>query len=172
MRPVWKSQNFQFIPLARQFSFLDGFFKMAMPRLHPRPVWNEFVFTFIPVWIHAGLKWDWSELFLSRSHVNIYYIEIVNMFTWDWYGNQKKFSIYSPCQAIFFFFRWLLLACVVHLQFQCQGYIRDRSEMYLCLHSFRSEFMLVWSQSARSSRRNDLRLVWVIFAPVSCKHLL
>jgi hypothetical protein len=154
-----------------------AFFSMCcsfvpMSRLHPRPVWNVFVFTFIPVWIHAGLKWDWSELFLSRSHVNIYYIEIVNMFTWDWYGNQKKFSIYSPCQAIFFFFRWLLLACVVHLQFQCQGYIRDRSEMYLCLHSFRSEFMLVWSQSARSSRRNDLRLVWVIFAPVSCKHLL
>jgi hypothetical protein len=81
-----------------------------------------------------------------------------------------KFSIYSPCQAIFFF-RWLLLACVVHL-FQCQGYIRDRSEMYLCLHSFLSEFMPVWSQSAWSSRRNDLRLVWVIFVLVSCKHLL
>ena len=25
MRPERKSQNFQFIPLARQFSFLDGF---------------------------------------------------------------------------------------------------------------------------------------------------
>jgi hypothetical protein len=25
MRPVRKSQNFQFIPLARQFPFLDGF---------------------------------------------------------------------------------------------------------------------------------------------------
>jgi hypothetical protein len=70
-----------------------------------------------------------------------------------------KFSIYSPCKAIFFF-RWLFLACVVHL-FQCQGYIRDRSEMYLCLHSFRSEFMPA-----------EVRLVWVIFVPVSCKHLL
>jgi hypothetical protein len=47
--------------------------------------------------------------------------------------------------------------------FQCQGYSRDRSEMYLCLHSSRSEFMPVLSQSARSSRRNDLRSVWVIF---------
>jgi hypothetical protein len=83
---------------------------------------------------------------------------------------KSKFSIYSLCQAIFFF-RWLLLACVVHL-FQCQGYIRDRSELDLCLHSFRSEFMPVWSQSAWSSRRNDLRLVWVIFVLVSYKHLL
>jgi hypothetical protein len=46
---------------------------------------------------------------------------------------------------------------------------RDRSEMYLCLHSSQSEFMPVWSQSARSSRRNDLGPVWVIFVPVSCK---
>jgi hypothetical protein len=53
----------------------------------------------------------------------------------------KITKFYSPCQAIFFF-RWLLLACVVHL-FQCQGYIRYRSEMYLCSRSFRSEFMPV-----------------------------
>jgi hypothetical protein len=71
-------------------------------------------------------------------------IEIVNMFTCLHETGMKitNFLIYSPCQAIFFF-RWLLLACVVHL-FQCQ-------------HSFRSEFMQVWSQSAWSSRRNDLR---------------
>jgi hypothetical protein len=72
--------------------------QFVRPRLHEtgmKPNWNEnliwnvFVFTFIPVWIHAGLNscrsevsrlgpagamtWDWSELFLSRSHVNIYY---------------------------------------------------------------------------------------------------
>jgi hypothetical protein len=29
---------------------------VPMPRLQPRPVWNVFVFTFIPIWIHAGLK--------------------------------------------------------------------------------------------------------------------
>jgi hypothetical protein len=97
-------------------------------------------------------------------------IEIVNMFTWDRYENHKIFNLF-PLPGNFFS-RWFLLACVVHLQFQCQGYIRDRSEMYLCLHSFRSEFMLVWSQSAWSSRWNDLRLVWVIFVLVSCKHLL
>ena len=32
------------------------------------------------------------------------------------------FSIYSPCQAIFFF--------IWHVLFQCQGYSRNRSEMY------------------------------------------
>jgi hypothetical protein len=29
---------------------------IPMSRLQPRPVWNVFLFTFIPVWIHAGLK--------------------------------------------------------------------------------------------------------------------
>ena len=40
----------------------------------------------------------------------------------------SEFSIYSPCQAILF--------CNV----KPQVYSRDRSEMYLCLHSSRSEF--------------------------------
>jgi hypothetical protein len=40
----------------------------------------------------------------------------------------SEFSIYSTCQAIFF--------CNVKPQI----YSRDRSEMYLCLHSSRSEF--------------------------------
>jgi hypothetical protein len=57
----------QSIPLARQFSFLDGLTKwLNMPTKHvllqcqgysrDHAVWNVFVFTFIPVWIHAGLK--------------------------------------------------------------------------------------------------------------------
>jgi hypothetical protein len=29
---------------------------VPISRLQPRPVWNVFVFTFIPVWIHASLK--------------------------------------------------------------------------------------------------------------------
>jgi hypothetical protein len=84
-------------PCQAIFFFRWLFFSMCcslvpMSRLHPRAVWNVFVFTFIPVWIHAGLKWDWSKLFLSRSHVNIYYIEIVNMFTWDRYENHNRYE--------------------------------------------------------------------------------
>ena len=48
MRPVQKSQNFQFIPLARQFSFFRWLLlacAVPMSRLQPRPVWNVFVFT-------------------------------------------------------------------------------------------------------------------------------
>ena len=90
--------------------------------------------------------------------------------------NITTFSIYSPLPGNFLFYMAFVSICVYVLfqcqgsrtMFQCQG--RNRSEMYLCLHSSSSEFMLVWSQSARSSRRNDLRPVWVIFVPVSCKH--
>ena len=60
---------------------------VPISRLQPRSVWNVFVFTFIIVWIHAGLKSvglvqqaEWlqsfsvkSVFFSSRSHVNIYY---------------------------------------------------------------------------------------------------
>jgi hypothetical protein len=58
---------------------------VPMSRLQPRPVsLNVFLFTFIPIWIHAssevsrlgpasGMTWERSELFSSRSHVNIYY---------------------------------------------------------------------------------------------------
>jgi hypothetical protein len=60
MRPVRKSQNFQSIHQAIFFFRLIRWLLLAyvvpMSRLQPRPVWNVFVFTFIPVWIHAGLK--------------------------------------------------------------------------------------------------------------------
>jgi hypothetical protein len=83
----------------------------------------------------------------------------------------QTFPIYSPCQAIFFF-RWLLLPCVVPM-----SRLQPRPFWNVFLFTFipvwnHSEFMQVWSQSARSSMRNDLRPVWVIFVPVSCKHLL
>jgi hypothetical protein len=90
MRPVWKSQNFQFIPLARQFSFLDGFcWHVLFTYSSNVKVTSETCLKCICVYIHSGLNscrsevsrlgpaggmtWDWSELFLSRSHVNIYY---------------------------------------------------------------------------------------------------
>jgi hypothetical protein len=87
MRPVRKSQNFQFIPLAQAIFFFRWLLLacvVPVSRLQPRPVWNVFVFTFIPVWIHAGLKSvgsvqqaEWLEIGLSyfrhRSHVNIYH---------------------------------------------------------------------------------------------------
>jgi hypothetical protein len=85
-------------------------------------------------------------------------IEIVNMFTWDRYENHK---IYSPCQAIFSF-RWLLLACVVPM-----SRLQPRPVWNVFVFTFiPSKFMSVWSQLDRSSRRNDLRPVWVIFVPV------
>jgi hypothetical protein len=85
---------FNLFPLTGNFLFQMAFVLIAcvvpMSRLQLRPVWNVFVFTFIPVWIHAGLNscrsevswlgpaggimtWDQSELFSSRSHVNICY---------------------------------------------------------------------------------------------------
>ena len=59
MRSVQKSQNFQFIPLCQAIFFFRWLLLacvVPMLRLQPRPVWNVFVFTFIPVWIHAALK--------------------------------------------------------------------------------------------------------------------
>jgi hypothetical protein len=90
MRPVRKSQNNLFPLSCMQAIFFFRWLLLAcvvpMSRLQPRPVWNVFVFTFIPVWIHAGLKSVGSvqhagirndlrpsELFSSQSHVNIYY---------------------------------------------------------------------------------------------------
>jgi hypothetical protein len=109
-----------------------------------------------PVYMRPG----WSETGMK--------IGIVNMFTWEWYENHKIFNLF-PLPGNFLFHMAFVGMCCSN---QCQGYSRDRSEMYLCLHSSWSEFMPVWSQSARSSRRNDLRPVWVIFDPVACKHLL
>jgi hypothetical protein len=63
-----------------------------------------------------------------------------------------KCSIYSPCQAIFFF-RWLLLACVVPM---------SRLQPRPVWNVFLFSFIPVWSQSARSSRRNDLRQTSII----------
>jgi hypothetical protein len=69
-------------------------------------------------------------------------IEIVNMFTWDRYENHKIFNLF-PLPGNFL----LQMAFVSMYRSQCQGYSRDRSEMYLWLHSSQSEFMPVWSQS-------------------------
>jgi hypothetical protein len=86
MRPVRKSHNFQLILLARQFSFLDAFVSMCCSNVK---VTAETGLKCICVYIHpslnscrsevsrlgpaGGMTWDRSELFSSRSHVNIYY---------------------------------------------------------------------------------------------------
>jgi hypothetical protein len=136
--------------------------KISKPQIH----WA------LQIWLcdNVGSLADLGPVYMRLGQIQTgMKMEIVNMFTWDRYENKKK-SISSPCQAIFFF-RWLLLACVVPM-----SRLQPRpvwNQMYLCLHSSQSEFMpACWSQSARSSRRNDLRLIWVIFVPVSCKHLL
>jgi hypothetical protein len=85
MRPVRKSQNFHCIPLAGQLYFL-AFVSMCCSNVK---VTSETGLKCICVYIHpslnscrsevsrlgpaGGMTWDRSELFSSRSHVNIYY---------------------------------------------------------------------------------------------------
>jgi hypothetical protein len=83
LRPVRKSQNFQFwFPLPGNYLLFFRWILSAcvvpMSRLQPRPIWNAFVYTFIPVWIHADLKsvgpaggmtWDRFELLLFQFYV-------------------------------------------------------------------------------------------------------
>jgi hypothetical protein len=95
-------------------------------------------------------------------------IEIVKMFTWDLYENHKIFNLF-PLPGNFLF-RWLLLACVVPMSMLQP---RPVWNVGICIYiHLKSELIPVWSQSARSSRWNDFRPVWVIFVSISCKHLL
>jgi hypothetical protein len=84
MRSVRKSQNL--FPLPGNFLFHMAFVSMCCSNVK---VTAETSLKCICVYIHPGLNscrsevsrlgpadgmsWDWSELFLSRSHVNIYY---------------------------------------------------------------------------------------------------
>jgi hypothetical protein len=78
--------------------------KISKPQIHRA----------LQIWLCDNAGWSRPRLHETGSPGQIQTgmkMEIVNMFTWDRYENKKK-SISSPCQAIFFF-RWLLLACVV-----------------------------------------------------------
>jgi hypothetical protein len=54
---------------------------------------------------------------------------------------------------------FVLIACVV------QGYSRDRSEMYLYLHSSRSEFMPVWIHAGLKSVGSVQQVEWLETSP-------
>ena len=93
-----------------------------------------------------------------------------SMFTWDRYESHKSFNLFTGTKLVQIFqfislaCHFLLLQCFCeHALFRSQEHRRDRSEMYLCWHSSRFEFIPVWRKSVRSSRRNDMRSVWVIF---------
>jgi hypothetical protein len=58
-RPVRKSQIFHLFPLALPAIFYSAFVRACIvpkPRAQPRPIWNGFMFTFIPLRIQSGLK--------------------------------------------------------------------------------------------------------------------
>jgi hypothetical protein len=107
-------------------------------------------------------------------------IEIVNMFTWDRYENHKIFNLFPLTGNFLFQMAFVLIACVVpmsRLQPRPVWNVFVFTFIPVWIHpglnSCRSEVMPVWSQLARSSRRNnDLRPVRVIFVPVSCKRSL
>jgi hypothetical protein len=104
----------------------------------------------------------WSTVSLASSHSQWYFsdkfgpvymrprwsqtgmkIEIVNMFNLIHETGTKitKFSIYSPCQGIFFF-RWLLLACVVPM---------SRSQPRPVWNVFVFTFITVWIHAGLKS---------------------
>jgi hypothetical protein len=82
-------------------------------------------------------------------------IEIVNMFTWDRYENHKIFQ-FIPLARQFSF----IDGFCYHVLFQCQGYSRDRSEMYFCLHSSRSEITLNSCRSEVSRLGPTCGMTW------------
>jgi hypothetical protein len=105
-----------------------------------------------------SLTWDWDEVKPE----------------WNWKlstclhetGTKiTTFSIYFLCQAICFF-RWLLLACVVPM-----SRLQPRPVWNVFVFTFIPVWMAYRSEVSRSSRRIDLRPVWVIFVLISCKHL-
>jgi hypothetical protein len=100
MRPVRKSQNFQFIPLDRKFSFSDGFcfnsmccsnvkvtaetsLKCICVYIHPGL--NSCRSEFMPVWSHAGLKSvgsvqqaEWLETSPSYFRPGLMWTSVIN----------------------------------------------------------------------------------------------
>jgi hypothetical protein len=130
------------------------------------------------LWCSFKLWWNFC-LDLFRSKFSLLVLRkwsIEAPFTWDqdvakpeWKLNLStclhetgteitKFSIYSSCAGNFLFSMAFVSMCCSIVKVTAETGLKC-----ICVHSSRSEFMPVLSQSARSSRRNDLISVWVIF---------
>jgi hypothetical protein len=79
---------------------------VPMSRL-PRSVWNVFVFTFIPVWIHAGLKSvgsvqqaEWLETGLSYFRPGLSLLRRASLSIYKWSYNLHEVSWIKVVRAV------------------------------------------------------------------------
>jgi hypothetical protein len=117
------------------FNFIVCIFSIENPAVSPPPPeWHE-------EWREerrAERRPQVQSITLSVYIYVIIYILTVKS-TRERYENHKIFHLFPLPGNLHFQIAFVSM----HVLFQCQGYSRDRSEMYLCLHSSQPEFIPV-----------------------------